>query len=141
MAVLSVCSDAHLRPIDDMDVAIAFSSPSTASRSTCSRALFRSGSCRSISFPLTITWLHVAATLGGASCSPAARACVHRRVDRRDALPVLGIFHNGPQIVADRYSYLASLGWALFIGGLAARRGRARRLRGVLAGWILSSAR
>src|SRR5262245_21296924 len=31
-------------------------------------------------------------------------------------LPVLGIFHNGPQIVADRYSYLACMGWAVLIG-------------------------
>jgi tetratricopeptide (TPR) repeat protein len=31
-------------------------------------------------------------------------------------LPVLGIFYNGQQIVADRYSYLACLGWAL-LGG------------------------
>jgi len=31
-------------------------------------------------------------------------------------LPVLGIFHNGRQITADRYSYLACLGWALLAG-------------------------
>lgn len=32
-------------------------------------------------------------------------------------LPVLGIMHNGPQIAADRYSYLSSLGWSLLAGG------------------------
>ena len=32
--------------------------------------------------------------------------------------PVLGIFDNGPQITADRYSYLACFGWAL-LGGAA----------------------
>ena len=31
-------------------------------------------------------------------------------------LPVLGIFQNGPQIVADRYTYLACLGWAILAG-------------------------
>jgi len=31
-------------------------------------------------------------------------------------LPVVGIFHNGRQITADRYSYLACLGWALRAG-------------------------
>jgi tetratricopeptide (TPR) repeat protein len=31
-------------------------------------------------------------------------------------LPVIGLLHNGYQIVADRYSYLACLGWAL-LGG------------------------
>ncbi len=35
--------------------------------------------------------------------------------------PVLGIFHNGPQAAADRYSYLACLGWALLIGAAGAR--------------------
>lgn len=31
-------------------------------------------------------------------------------------IPVAGIFHNGKQITADRYSYLACLGWALLAG-------------------------
>jgi tetratricopeptide (TPR) repeat protein len=31
-------------------------------------------------------------------------------------LPILGLVHNGPQIAADRYTYLASLGWALLAG-------------------------
>ncbi len=32
-------------------------------------------------------------------------------------LPVLGIVQNGFQIAADRYTYLASIGWALLAGG------------------------
>jgi tetratricopeptide (TPR) repeat protein len=37
--------------------------------------------------------------------------------------PVLGIFQNGPQIAADRYTYLAGLGWAVLGGaGLLALR-------------------
>src|SRR5262249_55673959 len=32
-------------------------------------------------------------------------------------LPVLGLFQNGPQIAADRYTYLACLPWALLAGG------------------------
>jgi Flp pilus assembly protein TadD len=32
-------------------------------------------------------------------------------------LPVAGIFHNGHQIAADRYSYLPCVGWALLAGG------------------------
>src|SRR5213593_2655013 len=31
-------------------------------------------------------------------------------------LPVLGIAQNGPQIAADRYTYLAALGWAILAG-------------------------
>ena len=37
-------------------------------------------------------------------------------------LPVVGIVQNGPQIAADRYTYLACAGWALLVGG-AARAG------------------
>ncbi len=33
-------------------------------------------------------------------------------------LPVVGIAHNGPQIAADRYTYLPCLPWALLLGGL-----------------------
>jgi protein O-mannosyl-transferase len=37
-------------------------------------------------------------------------------------LPVLGIFQNGPQIAADRYTYLAGLGWTIFAAaGLLSR--------------------
>lgn len=32
-------------------------------------------------------------------------------------LPVSGIVQAGPQLVADRYSYLSCLGWALLVGG------------------------
>jgi Tfp pilus assembly protein PilF len=32
--------------------------------------------------------------------------------------PVLGIVQTGPQLVADRYSYLSSLSWAVLAGGL-----------------------
>src|SRR5207245_2133377 len=35
-------------------------------------------------------------------------------------LPVVGILQNGPQIAADRYTYLACLPWALLIGGAVA---------------------
>ncbi len=37
------------------------------------------------------------------------------------ALPVLGLFQNGPQLAADRYTYLATLGWALLAGAALAR--------------------
>src|SRR5207244_11693693 len=59
--------------------------------------------------------------------------------------PVSGIVHDGPQLVADRYSYLSCLGLALLVGaGVTAAVSRGaitRRLRaaGVLAGfgWIV----
>jgi tetratricopeptide (TPR) repeat protein len=45
-------------------------------------------------------------------------------------LPVVGIFHKGHQIAADRYSYLPGIGWALLAGGavvLGLRRYRSAR--------------
>src|SRR5438876_3193808 len=41
--------------------------------------------------------------------------------------PVLGIAQNGPQIAADRYTYLAALGWAILAGA------------GLLSCWRLST--
>ena len=47
--------------------------------------------------------------------------------------PFLGLAHVGPQIAADRYTYLGTLGWAVLAGGavlavgLRARTGRAPR--------------
>lgn len=35
-------------------------------------------------------------------------------------LPVLGLMQNGPQLVADRYSYLPCIGWAVLLGGAIA---------------------
>ena len=35
--------------------------------------------------------------------------------------PVSGLLQNGPQIAADRYTYLASLPWTLLLGGLLGR--------------------
>jgi protein O-mannosyl-transferase len=45
-------------------------------------------------------------------------------------LPVSGIFQNGPQLVADRYTYLACLGWAALAGaGVTWALVRGRRSR------------
>jgi tetratricopeptide (TPR) repeat protein len=49
--------------------------------------------------------------------------------------PVLGFFHNGPQAVADRYSYLACLGWALLLGAAAAQ---VRAARAVLCAAVIT---
>jgi tetratricopeptide (TPR) repeat protein len=57
-------------------------------------------------------------------------------------LPVSGLVHNGPQITADRYSYLPCLGWALLAaGGLGAIWLYLRRTRSAsaTAAWILPS--
>jgi len=54
-------------------------------------------------------------------------------------LPVLGIFHSGPQAAADRYTYLAGMAWALLGGAgvawccLAVQAGRAPARLGRLA--------
>lgn len=60
--------------------------------------------------------------------------------------PIVGIFHNGYQIAADRYSYLPGVGWALLAGGavVVASRGfprvRSGRVLAVLVGIVVVSA-
>jgi protein O-mannosyl-transferase len=78
-------------------------------------------------YPLsvTITWWHFGVVAGTALVAvlmrrhwPAFTAvCLVYAIT---LAPVLGFFHNGPQAVADRYSYLACLGWALLLGAAAA---------------------
>jgi len=58
-------------------------------------------------------------------------------------LPASGIFPNGPQITADRYSYLPSVGWSILLGALAVwawRAWQARRLSTPIARAALVSA-
>ena len=50
-------------------------------------------------------------------------------------LPVSGIAHSGSQLVSDRYSYLAGLGWALLAGYAVIWAVRLRR-QGRLSGWV-----
>jgi protein O-mannosyl-transferase len=53
-------------------------------------------------------------------------------------IPVSGLFHNGRQIVADRYSYLPCLGWALLAGAVVWRaRASGRRMISVAAGVLV----
>ena len=55
-------------------------------------------------------------------------------------LPVLGIFQSGPQIAADRYTYLAGLGWAILAGAglLSCWRSSRRSKTGTPATWLLA---
>src|SRR3989475_773042 len=55
-------------------------------------------------------------------------------------LPVLGIAQNGPQIAADRYTYLAVLGWAILAGAglLSCWRRSTSSTRGALTMWGLA---
>src|SRR5436853_1079685 len=50
-------------------------------------------------------------------------------------LPVLGIFQNGPQVAADRYTYLAGLGWAVLAGAALISGWRRRTL--LVAGLVV----
>ena len=57
-------------------------------------------------------------------------------------MPVIGLAQNGPQEVADRYSYVSCMGWALLAGGamlagLARRPGFARPM--LLAGAVVAA--
>jgi hypothetical protein len=59
-------------------------------------------------------------------------------------LPVVGIIHNGPQLVADRYTYLSCLGWAVLAGAAVAAMWGTRgewggRLRRASTGALVAS--
>ena len=79
-------------------------------------------------YPLSfqVTWLQFGALIGGAYL---AWACRHRVPAFTAAAivyvvtvaPVIGVFQNGPQAAADRYTYLPCLGWAALAGGAVAR--------------------
>jgi hypothetical protein len=79
-------------------------------------------------FPFAVTYGDFAVALGGFVLAGA----LARRLPAFTAswtayvvmlLPVSGLFHNGPQSVADRYSYLSCLPWALWVGAAVATRG------------------
>ena len=99
-------------------------------------------------YPLNfqVTWIQFSVVIGGACL---AWACRHRWPAFTAAAivyavtvgPVIGIFQNGPQAVADRYSYLPCLGWAVLFGAGVARWWPQRRiLAPVAAVWLAALA-
>lgn len=54
--------------------------------------------------------------------------------------PTLGIAQSGPQVAADRYSYVAMMGWSLAAGAWAVRQTEQLRLRTVGLGLLLTVA-
>ncbi len=55
--------------------------------------------------------------------------------------PILGFAQSGPQLVADRYSYLACASWAILIGGGYFRAAQFARTQsqGMRLGWAMSA--
>jgi tetratricopeptide (TPR) repeat protein len=96
-------------------------------------------------FPVGVTWLHFGIVIAGLAAAAAWRrwpaAAASWGVYVIVLLPVLRLVQGGPQVVADRYSYLACLPWALLAGAAAARPWQgARVLRVVMAMWIAALA-
>jgi tetratricopeptide (TPR) repeat protein len=99
-------------------------------------------------YPLSfqVTWLQFGLLIAGACLAWACR----RRLPAFTAAavvyvvtvaPVIGIFQNGPQAAADRYTYLACLGWAALIGGALAHWWQRRGiLVPVAAAWLAALA-
>ncbi len=92
-------------------------------------------------YPLdvTISWLELAGVLLGLAAAAAAwrhwpALTAVALVYAMTLLPMSGFFQNGQQSAADRYSYLACLGWALLLGGLVSLRWIGTRvIRAVIA--------
>jgi protein O-mannosyl-transferase len=95
---------------------------------------------------LQITWLQFGVVIGGAGLAWFCRrrwpaVTVAALVYVITVAPVVGIFQNGPQAVADRYTYLSCLGWAVLIGGAVARWWPSRKiLLPVAAVWLTALA-
>jgi tetratricopeptide (TPR) repeat protein len=99
-------------------------------------------------YPLDIhvTWMHFAFVIGATVLA----VLLARRWTAFTAVwvvyvvtlfPVLGVFHNGPQAAADRYTYLSAVGWALLVGAAAAWRWTGSNvLRTVFAVWLCALA-
>ena len=144
IAVLGVWSDAYLRPMSEMGVAIRLMLSVYGLAFYLIRSVVPLGLLPLYQLPITVTWGHLAVVGLGTIAIVLAR----RRAPALAAagiayvatvLPVLGILQNGPQAVADRYSYLPSIGWAVLVGGLAARRWAGTAvLRVVLAVWVVA---
>ena len=80
-------------------------------------------------FPLDVTYAHLGLAVAGnllalAAFRVAPALSATWAVYALTLLPVSGLVHNGPQAVADRYSYLACLPWALWVGAAVAWRPR-----------------
>jgi len=144
IAVLGVWSDAYLRPMSEMGVGIRLMLSVYGLAFYLTSSLVPLGLLPLYQLPLTVTWAHFAIVGLGTSAIVLARRrapalAVAGVAYVATVLPVLGILQNGPQAVADRYSYLPSIGWAVLIGGLAARRWAGTVvLRAVLAVWIVT---
>ena len=144
IAVLGVWSDSYLRPMSEMGVAIRLMLSVYGLAFYLIRSVVPLGLLPLYQLPLTVTWGHLAVVgLGTIAIVLARRRAPALAVAGlayvATVLPVLGILQNGPQAVADRYSYLPSIGWAVLIGGLAGRRwAGAAVLRVVLAVWIVA---
>ena len=144
VAVLGVWSDSYLRPMGEMGVAIRLMLSVYGLAFYLVSSLVPVGLLPLYQLPLTVTWIHLAIVVFGTTGIVLARRrapglAVAGVAYVATVLPVLGILQNGPQAVADRYSYLPSIGWAVLIGGFAARRWAGTAvLRAVLAVWIAS---
>jgi hypothetical protein len=144
VAFLALLTLDNMRSLQSMPLLLRPWYPSMACFSTC-----RKPSSPSISLPVPAELPGHMAQLGDAGASVCfAWACRHRwpaltaapsctwSPSRRSSG-----FQNGPQAAADRYTYLACLGWALLIGGALARWWPQRRmLAPIAAAWLAALA-
>jgi len=99
-------------------------------------------------YPLGMSPVHPLAIAGVATALVVAAAALalRRRVPGIAAAfvaylaaiaPTLGFAQAGPQVVADRYGYLSTIGWSIVVGGLAVVGTTMRRARVVAAAVVI----
>lgn len=139
VAFAAVAARSRLHGLGEMDLTVRLTLSLWSSAFYLEKMFVPLGLSPLYQLPVTLTWTHLAAL---AAVTGVALLMRRRWPGLLAAwvaylvmlFPVAGVFHNGPQAAADRYTYLPCMGFAILAGALVARPwAGARVLRGGLA--------
>jgi hypothetical protein len=128
VAFAAVHADSYLHPLAEMSLGFRLMLSLYGGAFYLLKTAWPVGLSPLYQLPLVVTWGHLAIVAAGTVLAVAAR----RRWPAFAAawvaylvilFPVAGLFHNGPQAAADRYSYLSCMSWAVLAGAGVARAG------------------
>jgi tetratricopeptide (TPR) repeat protein len=125
LGFVAVAAESYLRPVTEMGLGFRIVLSLWGTAFYLLKTVWPTGLSPLYQLPFVVTWAHFA--LVGAATALALGAW--RRWPAFSLawaaylvllFPVAGLFHNGPQAAADRYSYLACIPWALLAGAAVA---------------------